>query len=138
VSRSTWGTSRLCFNFADRALTVSGGPFHTSSAIVADTTSRPRNPRMQASEFGLFPVRSPLLRESLSLSFPRVTEMFHFTRFGIPGLCIHPGITRHDSGWVSPFGNLRIKACLPLPGAYRSLLRPSSPSGAKAFTVRPF
>ena len=27
--------------------------------------------------------------------------------------------------------------CLPLPGAYRSLLRPSSPDGAKAFTVCP-
>ena len=33
---------------------------------------------------------------------------------------------------VSPFGNLRIKACVPLPEAYRSLLRPSSPDDAKA------
>src|SRR5436305_13506267 len=38
-------------------------------------------------------------------------------------------IARH---WVSPFGNLRIKACVPLPEAYRSLLRPSSPDEAKA------
>src|ERR1035438_10370137 len=30
--------------------------------------------------------------------------------------------------WVSPFGNPRIKACLRLPEAYRSLPRPSSPS----------
>ena len=35
-------------------------------------------------------------------------------------------------GRVSPFGNLRIKACVPLPEAYRSLLRPSSPDEAKA------
>ena len=28
---------------------------------------------------GLFPVRSPLLRESSFLSFPPVTEMFQFT-----------------------------------------------------------
>ena len=34
--------------------------------------------------------------------------------------------------WVAPFGNLRIKACVPLPEAYRSLLRPSSPDDAKA------
>ena len=34
--------------------------------------------------FGLFPFRSPLLRESLSISFPRVTEMVHFTRFASP------------------------------------------------------
>ena len=31
--------------------------------------------------FGLFPFRSPLLRESLLLSFPRGTEMVHFPRF---------------------------------------------------------
>ena len=31
--------------------------------------------------FGLFPVRSPLLRESRLISFPRGTEMFHFPRF---------------------------------------------------------
>ena len=29
----------------------------------------------------LFPFRSPLLRESLLMSFPRGTEMFHFSRF---------------------------------------------------------
>jgi hypothetical protein len=40
-------------------------------------------------------------------------------------------------GQVSPFGNPRIKACLRLPEAYRSLLRPSSPPDAKAFTVSP-
>jgi hypothetical protein len=38
---------------------------------------------------------------------------------------------------VTPFGNLRIKAHLPLPEAYRSLSRPSSPVGTKAFTVCP-
>jgi hypothetical protein len=32
-------------------------------------------------EFGLFPVRSPLLGESRLLSFPRGTEMFQFPRF---------------------------------------------------------
>ena len=34
--------------------------------------------------FGLFPVRSPLLRKSIFLSFPPVTEMFQFT-----GLATH-------------------------------------------------
>ena len=38
---------------------------------------------------------------------------------------------------VSPFGHLRIKSCLHLPGAYRSLPRPSSPIDAKASTIRP-
>src|ERR1035437_8038296 len=37
---------------------------------------------------------------------------------------------------VSPFGNLRIDLYLPIPEAYRSLSRPSSPNRAKAFTIR--
>ncbi len=37
---------------------------------------------------------------------------------------------------VSPFGNLRIKAYLRLPEAYRSLSRPSSAPDAKAFPLR--
>ena len=41
---------------------------------------------------------------------------------------------QNDLHWVAPFGNLRIKACVPLPEAYRSLLRPSSSDVAKAFT----
>ena len=46
-------------------------------------------PRMDVStRFGLFPVRSPLLRESLLISFPLVTEMFHFTRSAPISLCI--------------------------------------------------
>ena len=36
----------------------------------------------------------------------------------------------------TPFGNLRIEECLRLPGAYRSLPRPSSPSQAKPFTIQ--
>jgi hypothetical protein len=39
---------------------------------------------------------------------------------------------------VSPFGNLRINAYVPLPEAYRSLSRPSSAPDAKAFPLRPF
>ena len=39
---------------------------------------------------------------------------------------------------VSPFGNLRIDAYVPLPGAYRSLSRPSSAPDAKAFPLRSY
>ena len=40
-------------------------------------------------------------------------------------------------GWVSPFRNPRIKACLQLPVAYRSIPRLSSPLYAKASTKCP-
>ena len=39
---------------------------------------------------------------------------------------------------VAPFGNLRIASCLPIPAAYRSLLRPSSPPRAKASPIRSY
>jgi hypothetical protein len=38
---------------------------------------------------------------------------------------------------VVPFGNLRITSYLPIPAAYRSLSRPSSPLRAKASPIRP-
>ena len=39
---------------------------------------------------------------------------------------------------VSPFGNLRVKGCLRLTEAYRSLPRPSSATDAKAFPLRSY
>ena len=39
---------------------------------------------------------------------------------------------------VAPFGNPRINVYVPLPAAYRSLSRPSSPLEAKASTVCPY
>ena len=53
-------------------------------------------------------------------------------------LCIQFMVHGHDSMWVSPFRNLRIKDCLHLPAAYRSLPRLSSAPSAKAFTLRSF
>ena len=57
--------------------------------------------------------RSPLLSESRLMSIPLLTEMFQFRRFASPSLWIQEGMTL--AGRVSPFGNLRIKACLPAP-----------------------
>ena len=42
-----------------------------------------------------------------------------------------------STSWVAPFGNLRIKSYVPIPAAYRSLSRPSSPLRAKASPIRP-
>ncbi len=59
--------------------------------------------------FGLFPFRSPLLREYNSVYFLPVTEMFQFA--GLPSTCVYirQVIIPHDWYWVSPFGNPRIK-----------------------------
>ena len=98
---------------------------------------RPYNPSVQARRFGLFRVRSPLLAESLLFSFPPGTEMVHFPGLSSTDLWIRSVMLRYEPEWVAPFGNPRVKACLRLTEAYRSLPRPSSTPGAKAFTVRP-
>ena len=84
---------------------------------------------------GLFRVRSPLLAESLLMSFPPGTEMFQF-----PGFASFTYVfsERYPCGWVAPFGYPRINACSRLPMAFRSVPRPSSPPGAKASTERPY
>ena len=60
--------------------------------------------------FGLFRVRSPLLAESLLLSFPPGTEMVHFPGLARARLWIQRAVPDVDIGRVSPFGNPRIKA----------------------------
>lgn len=47
------------------------------------------NPNKQACWFGLFPFRSPLLRESNFLSLPAGTKMFQFSASTSNQLCIH-------------------------------------------------
>ena len=51
-------------------------------------------------------------------------------------LCIH--VTIQIALWVSPFGHSRINAYSQLPVTFRSVLRPSSPLSAKAFTKCPY
>ena len=74
-----------------------------------------RLPAMTRDRFGLFPFRSPLLRESRLLSLPVGTEMFHFPTFPPHALCVQAWVTGHDSCRVSPFGHPRITARLAAP-----------------------
>ena len=47
--------------------------------------------------------------------------MFHFPRFARTRLCIQRAVRRHYPPWVSPFGNLRIKAWLAAPRSLSQL-----------------
>src|SRR5215470_2424411 len=109
--------------FAYRGITFCADAFLTSSATLAisyslpDQQLRPSGPAtpitqrllaMTRGRFGLFPFRSPLLRESRLLSLPVGTEMFHFPTFPPPALCVQAGVTGHYARRVSPFGNPRI------------------------------
>ena len=64
--------------------------------------------------------------------------MFHFPGCPLLRLWIHLRVTALSSGRVSPFGNPWIYACLRLPKAFRSLLRPSSAIGAMASALCSF
>ena len=97
----------------------------------------PTTPPCKHVGLGYIRVRSPLLAESLLFSVPPGTEMVHFPGLSSLDLWIQSRILRDEPEWVAPFGNPRVKACLRLTEAYRSLPRPSSTPGAKAFTVRP-
>ncbi len=77
----------------------------------------PTTPAAIDDRFGLVPVRSSLLRESLLLSAPPATEMFQFaglapTSYGFRCRC--PAC----AGRVAPFGHPRIKACLAAPQGF--------------------
>ena len=87
--------------FVYGALTHYGATFQSASTRhqvcnsvkgLAPLPSAPTTPGRQGRQaltparFGLFPFRSPLLRESLLLSSPRGTEMFQFPRFPRPVL----------------------------------------------------
>ena len=71
--------------------------------------------------FGLIRFRSPLLTESLRFLFLRVLRCF-----SSPGLLLLRG-DWSSTRRVAPFGHLRINSCVPIPAAFRSLPRPSSP-----------
>ena len=133
--------------FVYRAITFSGRRFHAVQLTVDFVTLRMfrRTPKtlprprccsacglLTQHRFGLFPVRSPLLRESFLLSVPGGTEMVHFPPSAFFRLCVQRRMTGHYPRRVSPFGNPRINTCLRLPEAYRSWPRPSSLSDAKA------
>ena len=88
--------------------------------LLAGPTTPARQPRrgITPHRFRLIPVRSPLLRESRLLSFPRPTEMYQFERFPPQALWIQTWVTGHDPGRVSPFGHPRISALLAAPRGF--------------------
>ncbi len=89
-----------------------------------DLWRRPHDPEHLnlSARFRLLPFRSPLLRESLLLSFPPGTEMFHFP--GSASYALQHRMTGVLTGQVTPFGNPRITARLAAPRGLSQLTTP--------------
>ena len=126
VLRYSGGGPAARVRFAYGAFTLYGRRFHAVRlrtgrlSTAAPTTPAGASPRPR---FGLLRFRSPLLAESfVYFLFLRVLRCFSSPRW--PWLCQCP------CGRVSPFGHPRISSYLPIPAAFRSLSRPSSPPGA--------
>ena len=106
VSRPTLSSSIYAFRVQDFHLLRLFFPKHSTKHIQT---------------FGLIRFRSPLLTESLRFLFLRVLRCFSSP--GSPTL----RCSKSSTYWVAPFGYLRIISCVPIPVAFRSLPRPSSP-----------
>ena len=77
--------------FAYRTVTFCGQPFQAvvlTGYFVTPMWKALQPRRGKPPRFRLFPFRSPLLGESSFLSAPPVSEMFQFTGFATPHLCI--------------------------------------------------
>ena len=141
------------YAFAYRAFTFCGASFHPLRLTHDFVTSRPTGrqiklgpttparqqlPPITSRRFRLFPFRSPLLRESRFLSFPRATKMFQFTRLPHPSYVFRRAYARITTRGFPHSEIPGSKVGQHLPRAYRSRPRPSSAPGAKASTVCPY
>jgi hypothetical protein len=132
VLRGTWeNILLLCLTFHLQDCHFLWSSFPEHSVMVNSNNPRsvslsrmyPATPTPQRTQaitwhrFWLFPFRSPLLRESLRFLFLALLRCFSSCRS--PSYPIDSdknilGLPR----WVSPFGNLRIKACLTAPRSF--------------------
>ena len=125
--------------FAYGAVTRSGPPFQTVPLPLRHPLSGPITPARASPRrrFGLFPVRSPLLGESLLLSLPAGTKMFQFPAFAPRnqrGVGIAPdGLPHSDIG-----GSKGICPSPPLFAACHVLLRLREPRHPPCARVVPF
>jgi hypothetical protein len=131
-------TRGRAWSFAYGAFTLFGARFHSlplpdafvtprpGCGLIMNRPTTPRRQRPQAiapARFGLFPFRSPLLRESIFLSLPQATKMFQFACLPPLRLWIQRRVPAVSRRWVSPFGNPRINARSAAP---RGLSQPST------------
>ena len=89
---------------------IFNSPGCSDTAVHDPTTPFATRTALHEIGLGCSPFARHYLAESLLFSFPPVTKMFQFT--GLPSLCLCiQYVTDITLAGLSPFGNLRIKAC---------------------------
>ena len=88
MSRLTQDTAMTYKHYAYGTITLCDQPFQIVPLLFIYQYRGPTTPQLpQQPRFGLFPFRSPLLRESMFLSFPAGTKMFQFPAYACISAC---------------------------------------------------
>ena len=125
MSRPTQDTTRYIMHFVYEAFTPYGLSFQTVLLYTISPHRSPITPAMPKHYgFGLFPVRSPLLRKSLLFSLPAPTQMFQFSAFASFRI-VHLQCTGFPHSDM--YGSTDICSSPYLFAAYHVLLRLSKP-----------
>ena len=129
------GSCPLLSTYPYGALTLYGRPSQTLQVCFQQITTvlQPRNSR-NCPGLGSSPFARHYLGNHSYFLFLQVLRCFSSLRLP-SNLSRNNAASRH---WVVPFGYLRINSYVPIPAAFRSLSRPSSPLRAKASPIRPF
>ena len=131
------GSCHVRFDFAYRAVTLSGRLSQNRSAIVAESIMQSSTPWCVHHGLGSFPFARRYLENRCFFLFLALLRCF--SSGGSPPYVMDWRMDDRGSLCrVSPFGYLRINGYLLLPEAFRSLSRPSSALSAKASTLRSF
>jgi hypothetical protein len=109
-------------HFRYGTLTLFRPPFQARSPMLSGPVPRVPQPRMAARPPGLGS-SAFARRYSQNLTFDFFSS--GYLDVSVPRVGFPLGMTEHNPCRVSPFGHLRIYACLQLPEAFRSLPRPS-------------
>ena len=128
VSRATQDSATLqmasCTGLSPSAEELSR-TFHSPLVLRCRSPTTPLMP-CDISGLGSSPVARHYWGNHILFSLPTGTKMFQFPAFAFR----NERNDRPSACRVFPFGHLRIKGCLHLPAAFRSLPRPSSPARA--------
>ena len=113
MSRGTRGHPRVNQGFAYGAVTRYGGTFQSLPLPIINPTSGPHNPETTVVVSVWAIPRSLAATDGISIDF----FSWRYLDVSVPSvrlawLCIHHAMTGHNPCRVSPFGHLRVKACL--------------------------
>src|SRR5207237_10285369 len=122
--------------FGYGSFTLYGAAFHKLHLTFALPHRAPTTPIDKSTGLACSAFARHYLRNLFRFLFLRLLRCFTSPGVAMLLLCIHRSSNEHYFVQVIPFGNSRVKACLPLSVTYRSLPRPSSPIGTKASMMR--